>query len=212
MPDKTNGGSPRQKVSPKLLCAVGLFAGLLGWFVLFAHPFLAVTQRVNADVLVVEGWIPDYMLPPAAKEFRSGKYSILLVSGLQVDSTAVQSDALRTAARLEELGVSPHDILPCPAPFATWLRTSKTARAVRNKVNELGLKPSGVNVLTAGPHARETWVAYEHAFGDKMPVGIISIPKTNYPPNRWWLSRQGLIWVPKDFIAWLKEVVFGPRS
>jgi hypothetical protein len=45
-----------------------------------------------------------------------------------------------------------------------------------------------------------------------MPVGIISIPKNNYPASRWWLSRQGLIWVPKDFLAWLKEVIFGLRS
>lgn len=195
-------------------------AGLIGvaaiLFILFVHPFLAVTQRVDADVLVVEGWIPDYMLPPAATEFHEGKYSLLLVSGLRNDPAEDQStaipDAVRTANRLRELGVPPGDLLACPAPFATWLRTSKTARAVRAKVDELGLKPRGVNVLTAGPHARETWVAYEHAFGKDTPVGIISIPKTNYPADRWWLNRQGLIWVPKDFIAWLKEVLFGLRS
>ena len=185
-------------------------------FILFAHPFLAVTQRVDADSLVIEGWIPDYMLPPAAKEFREGKYARLLVSGLQnsPEETAagVMADAARTATRLQELGVPRSSLITCPTPFAEWLRTSKTARAVRNKVGELGLKPRGINVITAGPHARETWVAYQHAFGDQLPVGIISIPKNNYPAGRWWLSRQGLIWVPKDFLAWLKEVVFGLRS
>ena len=194
-----------------VLCAAALIS-----FMLFAHPFLAVTQRVDADLLVVEGWIPDYMLLPAAKEFQQGRYSLFLVSGLQNDPethpTAPMPDTLRTVSRLEAFGVPRAVLLPCPAPFARWLRTSKTAIAVRDKIAERGLKPRGINVITAGPHARETWVAYQHAFGDKTPVGVISIPKNNYPANRWWLSRQGLIWVPKDFVAWLKEVVFGLRS
>jgi len=138
------------------------------------------------------------------------------VSGLQIDpqESGVDpvSDADRAASRLAALGVPSSAIVACPAPFARWLRTSKTARAVRAKVDGFKVHPRGLNVITAGPHARETWVAYQHAFGDQTPVGIISIPKADYPADRWWLSRQGLIWVPKDFIAWLKEVIFGLRS
>jgi hypothetical protein len=215
MTAKTLQTKKNRRSFSRLYLAFGLFGGALISFILFAHPFLAVTQRVDADVLVVEGWIPDYMLPPATSEFLQGKYSLLFVSGLQNDpteSTTSVPDAQRAAARLETLGVPPAALVPCPAPFANWLRTSKTAHAVRDKIVELGLKPKGINVVTAGPHARETWVAYQHAFGPGMPVGIISIPKTNYPADRWWLSRQGLIWVPKDFIAWLKEVLFGLRS
>lgn len=205
---------PSKRSSRWKWIALGLSIAAVILFVLFAHPFLAVTKRVNADILVVEGWIPDYMLAPTVQEFQQGGYSLLLVSGLVNDpaldnAAAGTPDAVRTATRLHELGVAQKQILACPAPFATWRRTAKTALAVEAKVAELQLNPTGVNVVTAGPHARETWVAYEHAFGQTMPVGIISIPKTNYPANRWWLSRQGLIWVPKDFIAWLKEVVLG---
>ena len=195
---------------------LGLFTIMLVSFLLFAHPFLAVTQRVDADVLVVEGWIPEYMLPPAVVEFHQGKYTLFLVSGLENDPKEDQArslpDATRAAYRLEQLGVPHGALVPCRAPFANWLRTSKTARAVRDKINELGFKPKGINVITAGPHARETWVAYRHIFGDEMPVGIISMPKNNYPADRWWMSWQGLFWVPKDFIAWLKEEIFGLRS
>jgi hypothetical protein len=194
--------------------AVGVFVVALISFILFAHPFLAVTQRVDADILVVEGWIPGYMMPPAVQEFQQGKYSLFLVSGLQngPNENQTESDATLTASRLEKLGIPPNALVPCPAPFASWMRTSKTAMAVHAKIIGLGLKPKGINVITAGPHARETWVAYQHAFGDTMPVGIISIPKSDYPADRWWLSRQGLIWVPKDFIAWLKEVLIGTRA
>lgn len=196
--------------------ALALAVAVLVCFVIFVHPFLAVTERVDADVLVVEGWIPDYMLPQAAAEFREGHYSLLLISGLQNDPATDQknllTDAAQTSFRLGRLGVPGTALLPCPAPFARWLRTSKMARAVKERTSALPFRPRGINVITAGPHARETWVAYQHIFGSSMPVGIISIPKNNYPASRWWLSRQGLIWVPKDFLAWLKEVIFGLRS
>lgn len=156
-------------------------------FVLFVHPFLAVTQKVDADILIVEGWVPDYMIPSAVQEFRTGHYLLLAISGLENDPglprTAELSDAQKHKARLERLGIAPNAIALCPAPFARWLRTSKTAQAVQHKIAELGLKPKGINVLTAGPHARETWVAYQHIFGPEVPVGIISVPKNNYPAD-----------------------------
>ena len=34
------------------------------------YPFLAVTHRVDADILVVEGWIGPYAIQFAAKEFN----------------------------------------------------------------------------------------------------------------------------------------------
>src|SRR5882762_3792352 len=36
------------------------------------HPFLAVTDRVHTDVLVVEGWIQQYALREGAEEFKKG--------------------------------------------------------------------------------------------------------------------------------------------
>ena len=202
----------RRPVARKFKPAVAIFATILVCFVLFAHPFLAVTLRVEADVLVVEGWIPDYMLPPAAQEFQQGKYRLLIVSGMldrPAGTPSSPSEAAHTATRLAELGVSGAAIVTCPAPFTRWLRTSKSAKAVRDKIADLGITPKGINILTAGPHGRETWVAYQHIFGGATPIGIISLPRNNYPANRWWMSRLGWWWVTKDIFAWLKEFVFG---
>src|SRR6266404_3542687 len=35
------------------------------------YPFLATTHRVDADVLVVEGWVHEYAIRAAIQEFRS---------------------------------------------------------------------------------------------------------------------------------------------
>jgi hypothetical protein len=44
-----------------------------------AHPFLAVTSRVNGELLIIEGWIPTYTLNQAASEFARGHYQRVLV-------------------------------------------------------------------------------------------------------------------------------------
>jgi len=54
----------------------------LGWTILFVfvvgivvfavhtiHPFLAVNHPIESRTLVVEGWLPDYALEKAIKEF-----------------------------------------------------------------------------------------------------------------------------------------------
>src|ERR1700722_16824061 len=46
------------------------------------YPFLALTDRVNSRVLVVEGWIPDYTtIDAVVSEFSDGRYEQILVTG-----------------------------------------------------------------------------------------------------------------------------------
>jgi len=39
---------------------------------LFVHPFLAPTKPVGGDILVVEGWLPDYALERRKNGFNRG--------------------------------------------------------------------------------------------------------------------------------------------
>ena len=40
----------------------------------FGYPFLAVTNRMQGKVLVVEGWVPRYALEQAVALFKGGEY------------------------------------------------------------------------------------------------------------------------------------------
>jgi len=40
----------------------------------FGYPFLAVTNRMQGEVLVVEGWVPRYALEQAVALFKGGEY------------------------------------------------------------------------------------------------------------------------------------------
>jgi hypothetical protein len=46
------------------------------------HDFLSVNQRLDADALIVEGFLPDYALESAVGEFHSGKYSVVITTGI----------------------------------------------------------------------------------------------------------------------------------
>ncbi len=185
-------------------------------FAALVHPFLAVSEPVAGDILVVEGWVPDYVLAAARNEFTRGNYARLLVSGLQSRTgdpgLAGESDAARSARQLVAMGVDPTLVEACPAPAAGWNRTSKMARAVHDRLVALNLQPKGLNVVTLGPHARQTRLAYMRVLGPRIPVGVISIPKNDYVPARWWASVAGIKKTTKDFAGWLKELLLGPRS
>jgi hypothetical protein len=64
--------------------------------------------------------------------------------------------------------------------------------AVRAYITTNKLSPSGVNIITVGPHARRTRLLYQRAIGDKVPIGIIALSRDDYDPQRWWRSSTGL--------------------
>jgi len=55
------------------------------------HPFLAVTHRVPAKVLVVEGWTHVYGVDAAVQEFKSGHYERILTTGGPVEGIGTSS-------------------------------------------------------------------------------------------------------------------------
>ena len=56
------------------------------------HPFLAVNAPVQAEVLVVEGWVADYALKAAVKEFKRGAYKTVYVTGGPIEHGAPLSE------------------------------------------------------------------------------------------------------------------------
>lgn len=64
------------------LLASGSILVFLFLFLFGLHPFLSPTKRAKgANALVVEGWLPDYALYEAVKEFKTGNYRQLITTG-----------------------------------------------------------------------------------------------------------------------------------
>ena len=160
------------------------------------QPFLAITDSVPGGVLVVEGWVPDYMLQAALAEFRGTHYDRLFVTGIPLQNGAPLSEyqnyAHLGAATLVKLGLSTNDLQAVPAPKTRRDRTYATAIALKHWWREHDMAPTRVNLITGGPHARRSRLMFEKALGKGVAVGVIAIPPNDYDERRWWRYSQGV--------------------
>ena len=79
-------------------------------------------------------------------------------------------------------------------------------------MTELHVVPRGINIVTLGPHARQSLLAYSRMLGPNVPTGVINLPKAEYDAARWWASIAGVQKTLVHFGGWIRELAFGLRS
>ncbi len=187
-----------------LLALTGVALAVLAAYQL--EPFLAVTDPVPGGVLVVEGWVPDYMLEAALAEFKQNHYAKLFVTGIPLQQGAPLSEyknyADLGAATLLKLGLSTNDVQALPTPLTRRDRTYAMALHLKIWLREHGLSPTKVNLMTGGPHARRSRLLYERALGRGFTVGVVAIPAKDYDERHWWHSSQGVRIVVGEALAY----------
>ncbi len=182
------------------------------------YPFLAITHRVNANILVVEGWIPEYAIRAAAKEFQSKYYQRVFATGGPVGGTGGYINDFYTSASvgadlLKKAGVPDQSLQMVPSRVMDRDRTYGAAVALRTWLREHNTPVSGINVVTEDLHARRTRLLFQKAFGKNVQVGIIAVANVDYPANRWWNYSQGLKDVVSEFVAYLyARLLFFPSE
>lgn len=192
--------------------AAGLVLALVIIVVFTAYPFLAPTERVPAQVLVIEGWSPPSTLEQAAAEFKSGKYDYAVLIRPVLDVADEYESGAYYAHWISRLLVSegiPNEKLAKLFPnVAHKDRTYHSALAVKEWIQAQHLTVDALNVATAGPHARRSRLLYEKAFGRAMKIGIIALQSPQYDPRRWWRTSEGFRDVIGEFIAYVYARLF----
>ncbi len=194
--------------------AVTAIALVMGWIVfVYIHPFLAVTQRVNSRILVVEGWVHDFTFDAAVKEFRTGSYGrVFATGGPIVGQGGYISDSHTYASigadQLVKDGIPNGSVQMVPSRVMDRDRTYGSAVALRDWFREHSESVRSINVLTEDVHARRTWLLYQDAFGHDVEVGIISVPNPDYNAQVWWKYSQGVREVIDESIAYIYARIF----
>jgi uncharacterized SAM-binding protein YcdF (DUF218 family) len=175
---------------------------------LSVHPFLAITHRVDAPVLVVEGWVPEYAIRAAAEEFKAGGYQRIYTTGGPVEGSGGYTNDYNTAAslgagRLRKVGVPEASLQMVPSRVMSRDRTYSSAVALRDWLREHHAAVASINVLTEDVHARRTRLLFQKAFGEEVTVGIIAVASPDYEPKRWWRYSEGVREVIGESIAYL---------
>ena len=182
------------------------------------YPFLAITHRVNANTLVVEGWINEYAIRAAVKEFQGNRYQRVFTTGGPVEGTGGYTNDFMTSASvgadlLKKAGVPDQSLQMVPSRVMDRDRTYGSAVALRNWLRDHDMTVSGINVVTEDVHARRTRLLFQKALGRSVQVGIIAVANVDYPANRWWQYSQGLKNVVSEFAAYLyARLLFFPSE
>src|SRR5438445_9660102 len=161
------------------------------------YPFLAITHRVNANILVVEGWIHEYAIRAAVKEFRSNHYERVFTTGGPVVGSGGYINDFYTSASvgadlLKKCGLPDERLQMVPSRVMDRDRTYGSAVALRNWFRDHNMAVSGIDVVTEDLHARRTRLLFQKALGDKVAVGVIAVPNPDYDPKRWWHYSAGV--------------------
>ena len=193
------------------------FSLVLVFSILFSHQFLAPTKPVKGEILVVEGWLPDYALIEVKKRFEKEEYRLLVTTGGRIATGHHLSEyktwASLTAARLNKLGIPLEKIISTSQSVINKKdRTYYSVLALSEKFKQDNLLVKSMDVVSLGVHARRTWFLYKKVFASAS-VGIIAIESKSYDPLKWWLYSAGVRGVISEMIAYLYvRLIFNPPS
>jgi len=171
------------------------------------HSFLAPSSPIQADVLVVEGWMEDYALKQAISEFNRGGYQKLITTGLPLEQgfylAQYKNFAELAAATLIELGFERDKLVAVPAPNVIKNRTATSAIALRQWIDNSNLKIGSINLFTFDAHARRSWLIFKQALAPDIKVGVIAAKPLSYDPKQWWISSEGVRSIIGEAIAYI---------
>lgn len=177
-------------------------------FVCQAYSFLAVTHRVSANVLVVEGWVNEHAIGEALREFQSNHYQRVFTTGGPVPGHGRYINDFYTSASvgadlLKRAGIPDESLQMVPSRTVARERTYSSAVALRDWFRDHNLLIHSFNVLTEDCHARRTQLLYQEVFGNRVSVGIIAVSNPDYKPKDWWRYSDGVREVIGESIAYV---------
>ena len=161
------------------------------------YPFLAITHRVDTDVMVVEGWVHEYAIRAALEEFQRDSLSASSHyrwpgrgSGRYIND--YQTAASVGADLLRKNGLPNESLQMVPSRVMDHDRTYGSAIALRNWFREHNMAVSGIDVVTEDLHARRTRLLFKKALGKNVAVGVIAVPNPDYDARHWWSYSDGV--------------------
>ena len=166
------------------------------------YSFLSPNKPIIAEVLVVEGWLSECMLKDAAEEYLQGNYFYCLISGKRDVS-------LRSPVKaLIRYGIDSSAIKFTEAKMKKGYNTFYMAHAALEWFQTNDPKISKINVFTAGPHSRKSWIIFKRVFGKGCEIGVLSANLESCNTLLWWKSKRGFYYLLKYGLGYLYALLW----
>jgi hypothetical protein len=189
------------------LCAI-----IMAAYALTIHDFLAPVSPLQADVLVVEGWMPEYALKQAAADFKTNGYRLMIVTGGPVENGSFLSGYNSLAEvgfrTLMKLGVDSSRVVAAPSQFVRKDRTYEEAVALKQWLERSGTRGRSLNLYSLGCHSRRSFLLYGRVLGDAYSLGIVACADQSYDSRRWWRYSNGVRAIADESLAYVYALLF----
>ncbi len=169
----------------------------LPFYLLFnnLYSILAPIQPAQTKILVLEGFISDYILADAIREFNNNHYTLLITTGTPIEYGKMLSQYKNTAMAagmsLIKLGFDSTKLVIVEADEIKNDRTYNSAIKLRDWISGNRPEIKAINLMTMSVHGGRSRLLFQAALGDSIKVGIISIPNIHYNQHSWWKSSKG---------------------
>lgn len=164
-------------------------------FGLSIYPFLRVSQPIDAEVMVVEGWVRDEVIEGAIAEFQAKNYRLMITTGDELGRGKYLSEydtfAEVAAATAIALGLDSKQVVAVPNINVALNRTAASAEAVKQWLMASELKVSAINLYSYDVHTRRSWLVFRRILEPEIKVGAIAFPSYYYGRS-WWQTSQGV--------------------
>ena len=196
-----------------LALVVLLFIGYL--LIHNLYRFLSPNEPVNAQILVIEGWLPDFALKSVANEFLTNHHDLVITTGGPISRGTFLSEykSYENLAKSTLKKITGKDnIVAVRAPDTKKDRTFASALALKKWLQENHISHRKISVVTLDIHARRTWILFHKALGKNYDNGIIAIDDIYYDENNWWVTSDGFRSTIDEAIAYIYVKTIFPFS
>jgi len=179
------------------------------------YNFLSPTKKEGSTVLVLEGYVSDYVLKEAINEFKEYSYKLLITTGTPLERGLMLAEYTNTAdlaaSTLIKMGLDSTFIVVVKTDEMQNDRTYNAAMNLKEYLEEYHPEVKAINLMTLGVHGRRSQLMYQDALGDSIKVGIISAPNLFYGAHDWWKTSKGFREVMNEAFAYIfTKLLFKP--
>lgn len=170
---------------------------LLPLYLLFINLYdiLAPVEREKTDILVLEGFISDYVLQGAINEFRQNNYELLITTGTPLEYgdllAPYRNTAIVAGKSLLRLGFDSTKLVMIGTDEIRNDRTYNSAIRLKFWLKSNRPDTKAINLMTMSVHGGRSRLLFQAALGDSIKTGIISMPNFYYGRHSWWKSSKG---------------------
>jgi len=191
------------------LIGVGLsVSGILLYLLVFPllYRFISsVPKRPDAQILVVQGWVFNFIIEMAVDEFQRGNYRAVIVTGNDIE-------AVRAGKKLINKGVPVGLVIVVPYNNNVVSQcTFHEAFSVKDELKRNFPEVTVINVVTSSVHSKKTVTAFKKVLGKKVEVGIVA-NKSIYGKSNHRLMSKGMIRLTaRFFIGYVYALLWSPE-